>query len=174
MTLKLYKMILCLESSYNVSLKQLVFLPSQERRRLAIQNAAQQWEGLKACLELPAQNGSKEDVSPDNSPAHSPAQTNGNAQETSPDEPRWRSSHRECVCVCVSRVWLLWFSVSGAWVRSQSQPEEVTAGYDRPVAQTAPETPGTSALFTDTRHSVTADVWPAFSPVASSVFYLFF
>ncbi|XP_048025185.1 leucine-rich repeat-containing protein 49 isoform X1 [Megalobrama amblycephala] len=60
----------------------------KERRRLAIQNAAQQWEGLKACLELPAQNGSKEDVSPENSPAHSPAQTNGNTQETSPDEPR--------------------------------------------------------------------------------------
>ncbi|KAK7160001.1 hypothetical protein R3I93_007830 [Phoxinus phoxinus] len=80
----------------------------KERRRLAIQNAAhlweglkahqweglkqneaQQWEGLKASsLEIPAQNGSKEDVSPDNSPAHSPAQTNGNAQETSPDEPR--------------------------------------------------------------------------------------
>uniref|UniRef100_A0A8C1XRS7 Leucine-rich repeat-containing protein 49 n=1 Tax=Cyprinus carpio TaxID=7962 RepID=A0A8C1XRS7_CYPCA len=60
----------------------------KERRRLAIQNAAQQWEGLKTCLELPAQNGSKEDVSPDYSPAHSPAQTNGNTQETSPDEPR--------------------------------------------------------------------------------------
>uniref|UniRef100_A0A8C1ITF1 Leucine-rich repeat-containing protein 49 n=1 Tax=Cyprinus carpio TaxID=7962 RepID=A0A8C1ITF1_CYPCA len=58
----------------------------KERRRLAIQNAAQQWEGLKACLELPAQNGSKEDVSPDYSPAHSPAQTNGNTQETSPDD----------------------------------------------------------------------------------------
>ncbi|XP_059402928.1 leucine-rich repeat-containing protein 49 [Carassius carassius] len=60
----------------------------KERRRLAIQNAAQQWEGLKACLELPAQNGSKEDISPEYSPAHSPAQTNGNTQETSPDEPR--------------------------------------------------------------------------------------
>ncbi|XP_073706364.1 leucine-rich repeat-containing protein 49-like [Garra rufa] len=60
----------------------------KERRRLAIQNAAQQWEGLKACLELPAQNGTKEDVSPENSPAHSPAQTNGNTQETSPDEPK--------------------------------------------------------------------------------------
>ncbi|XP_067275266.1 leucine-rich repeat-containing protein 49 [Pseudorasbora parva] len=60
----------------------------KERRRLAIQNAAQQWEGLKASLELPAQNGSKEDGSPENSPAHSPAQTNGNAPETSPDEPR--------------------------------------------------------------------------------------
>ncbi|XP_073786206.1 leucine-rich repeat-containing protein 49 isoform X1 [Danio rerio] len=60
----------------------------KERRRLAIQNAAQQWEGLKANLELPAQNDTKEEVSPDNSPAHSPAQTNGNAQETSPDEPR--------------------------------------------------------------------------------------
>ncbi|XP_056099932.1 leucine-rich repeat-containing protein 49-like isoform X2 [Rhinichthys klamathensis goyatoka] len=72
----------------------------KERRRLAIQNAAHQWEGLKqneaqqweglkaSSLEIPAQNGSKEDVSPDNSPAHSPAQTNGSAQETSPDEPR--------------------------------------------------------------------------------------
>ncbi|XP_039531795.1 leucine-rich repeat-containing protein 49-like [Pimephales promelas] len=72
----------------------------KERRRLAIQNAAHQWEGLKqneaqqweglkaSSLEIPAQNGSKEDVSSDNSPAHSPAQTNGSAQETSPDEPR--------------------------------------------------------------------------------------
>ncbi|XP_052008498.1 leucine-rich repeat-containing protein 49-like [Xyrauchen texanus] len=60
----------------------------KERRRLAIQNAAQQWEGLKACPELPAQNGAKDEVSPENSPTHSPAQTNGNAQETSPDESR--------------------------------------------------------------------------------------
>uniref|UniRef100_A0AAY5EGM7 Leucine rich repeat containing 49 n=1 Tax=Electrophorus electricus TaxID=8005 RepID=A0AAY5EGM7_ELEEL len=33
----------------------------KEKRRLAIRNAAQQWEGSKACLELPAQNGAKED-----------------------------------------------------------------------------------------------------------------
>ncbi|KAA0715303.1 hypothetical protein E1301_Tti023359 [Triplophysa tibetana] len=60
----------------------------KERRRLAIQNAAQQWEEFKSSSELPAQNDVKDDVSPDNSPAHSPALTNGNAQETSPDEPR--------------------------------------------------------------------------------------
>lgn len=60
----------------------------QERRRLAIQNAAQQWEELKSSSELPTQNDVKDDVSPDSSPAHSPALTNGNAQETSPDEPR--------------------------------------------------------------------------------------
>ncbi|XP_055029949.2 leucine-rich repeat-containing protein 49 isoform X1 [Misgurnus anguillicaudatus] len=60
----------------------------KERRRLAIQNAAQQWEGLKVCSDLSVHNGVKEDVSPDSSPAHSPALTNGNAQETSPDEPR--------------------------------------------------------------------------------------
>ncbi|XP_054892995.1 leucine-rich repeat-containing protein 49 isoform X2 [Poeciliopsis prolifica] len=60
----------------------------KEKRRLAIRNAAQQWEGVKACLELPPTNGSKEDISPENSPAHSPAQTNGLAQETSPEEPR--------------------------------------------------------------------------------------
>ncbi|KAG7467975.1 hypothetical protein MATL_G00137890, partial [Megalops atlanticus] len=50
----------------------------------AIRNAAQQWEGLKACLELPAQNGTKEEVSPE----HSPAQTNGHPQQLSPDELR--------------------------------------------------------------------------------------
>ncbi|XP_074517842.1 leucine-rich repeat-containing protein 49 isoform X1 [Sebastes fasciatus] len=61
---------------------------NKEKRRLAIRNAAQQWEGVKACLELPPTNGAKEEVSPENSPAHSPAQTNGLAQETSPDEPR--------------------------------------------------------------------------------------
>lgn len=61
----------------------------KEKRRLAIRNAAQQWEGVKACLELPPTNGSKEDASPENSPAHSPAQTNGLAQETSPEEPRY-------------------------------------------------------------------------------------
>ncbi|XP_068432610.1 leucine-rich repeat-containing protein 49 isoform X2 [Clinocottus analis] len=60
----------------------------KEKRRLAIRNAAQQWEGVRACLELPPTNGSKEEVSPENSPAHSPAQTNGLAQESSPDEPR--------------------------------------------------------------------------------------
>ncbi|KAG9273431.1 leucine-rich repeat-containing protein 49 [Astyanax mexicanus] len=60
----------------------------KEKRRLAIRNAAQQWEGSKNCLELPAQNGAKEDLSPENSPAHCPAQTNGIAQEPSPDELR--------------------------------------------------------------------------------------
>uniref|UniRef100_A0A3Q3JVE0 Leucine rich repeat containing 49 n=1 Tax=Monopterus albus TaxID=43700 RepID=A0A3Q3JVE0_MONAL len=60
----------------------------KEKRRLAIRNAAQQWEGVRACLELPPTNGAKEEVSPENSPAHSPAQTNGLAQEPSPDEPR--------------------------------------------------------------------------------------
>ncbi|KAM3876909.1 leucine-rich repeat-containing protein 49 [Diretmus argenteus] len=60
----------------------------KEKRRLAIRNAAQQWEGIRACLELPPQNGLKEEVSPENSPAHSPAQSNGLAQEPSPDEPR--------------------------------------------------------------------------------------
>ncbi|XP_028999894.1 leucine-rich repeat-containing protein 49 isoform X2 [Betta splendens] len=60
----------------------------KEKRRLAIRNAAQQWEGVKACLELPPANGAKEEVSPENSPAHSPAQTNGLAQDPSPEEPR--------------------------------------------------------------------------------------
>ncbi|XP_069029946.1 leucine-rich repeat-containing protein 49 isoform X1 [Embiotoca jacksoni] len=65
----------------------------KEKRRLAIRNAAQQWEGVRASLELPPTNGTKEEVSPENSPAHSPAQTspaqtNGLAQESSPDEPR--------------------------------------------------------------------------------------
>ncbi|KAM7406465.1 hypothetical protein PAMP_000839 [Pampus punctatissimus] len=60
----------------------------KEKRRLAIRNAAQQWEGVRACLELPPTNGAKEEVSPENSPAHTPAQTNGLAQEPSPDEPR--------------------------------------------------------------------------------------
>ncbi|XP_039980022.1 leucine-rich repeat-containing protein 49 isoform X2 [Xiphias gladius] len=59
-----------------------------KKRRLAIRNAAQQWEGVRACLELPPTNGAKEEISPDNSPAHSPAQTNGLTQEPSPDEPR--------------------------------------------------------------------------------------
>ncbi|CAL8350022.1 unnamed protein product [Merluccius merluccius] len=60
----------------------------KEKRRLAIRNAAQQWEGVRACLDLPPHNGAKEEVSPENSPAHSPAQTNGIAQEPSPDEPK--------------------------------------------------------------------------------------
>uniref|UniRef100_A0A3P8XP90 Leucine rich repeat containing 49 n=1 Tax=Esox lucius TaxID=8010 RepID=A0A3P8XP90_ESOLU len=58
----------------------------KEKRRLAIRNAAQQWEGVRSCLELPVHNGSKEEVSPEASPAHSPAQTNGLALEPSPDE----------------------------------------------------------------------------------------
>uniref|UniRef100_A0A8C8F6W4 Leucine-rich repeat-containing protein 49 n=1 Tax=Oncorhynchus tshawytscha TaxID=74940 RepID=A0A8C8F6W4_ONCTS len=36
----------------------------KEKRRLAIRNAALQWEGVRACLELPAQNGAKEEISP--------------------------------------------------------------------------------------------------------------
>uniref|UniRef100_A0A673MBC6 Leucine rich repeat containing 49 n=1 Tax=Sinocyclocheilus rhinocerous TaxID=307959 RepID=A0A673MBC6_9TELE len=59
----------------------------KERRRLAIQNAAQQWEGLKACLELPAQNGSKEDVSPE----YSPSCVTGGSRSS--------QSSEECVCV---------------------------------------------------------------------------
>ena len=65
-----------------------VRLSLQEKRRLAIRNAAQQWEGVRASLEPPPANGAKEEVSPENSPAHSPAQTNGIAQEPSPDEPK--------------------------------------------------------------------------------------
>ncbi|CAL8243293.1 unnamed protein product [Lota lota] len=60
----------------------------KEKRRLAIRNAAQQWEGVRASLEPPPLNGAKEEVSPENSPAHSPAQTNGISQEPSPDEPK--------------------------------------------------------------------------------------
>ncbi|XP_077375769.1 leucine-rich repeat-containing protein 49 [Festucalex cinctus] len=65
----------------------------KEKRRLAIRNAAQQWEGVvAACLELPppstTTNGAREEVSPENSPAHYPTQTNGLVQEPSPDEPR--------------------------------------------------------------------------------------
>ncbi|KAM9826309.1 leucine-rich repeat-containing protein 49 isoform X1 [Syngnathus typhle] len=65
----------------------------KEKRRLAIRNAAQQWEGVVAArLELPSTctttNGAKEEVSPENSPAHCHTQTNGLAQEPSPDEPR--------------------------------------------------------------------------------------
>ncbi|XP_064838006.1 leucine-rich repeat-containing protein 49-like [Oncorhynchus masou masou] len=65
---------------------------SKEKRRLAIRNAALQWEGVRACLELPAQNGAKEEISPEASPAHSPAQTNGLALEPSPDEQLRRVS----------------------------------------------------------------------------------
>ncbi|XP_042177121.1 leucine-rich repeat-containing protein 49 isoform X4 [Oncorhynchus tshawytscha] len=64
----------------------------KEKRRLAIRNAALQWEGVRACLELPAQNGAKEEISPEASPAHSPAQTNGLALEPSPDEQLRRVS----------------------------------------------------------------------------------
>ncbi|XP_028825066.1 leucine-rich repeat-containing protein 49-like isoform X2 [Denticeps clupeoides] len=60
----------------------------KEKRRLAIRNAAQQWEELKACLDLPTQNGVKEEVSSEGSPTHSTAHTNGLAQDPSPDEPR--------------------------------------------------------------------------------------
>ncbi|XP_028299042.1 leucine-rich repeat-containing protein 49 isoform X1 [Gouania willdenowi] len=60
----------------------------KEKRRLAIRNAAQQWEGVRTSLELPSTNGAKEEVSPENSPAHCPAHTNGLAQDPSPDEPR--------------------------------------------------------------------------------------
>ncbi|XP_037835708.1 leucine-rich repeat-containing protein 49 isoform X2 [Kryptolebias marmoratus] len=60
----------------------------KEKRRLAIRNAAQQWEDIMANLELLPTNGTKEDVSPESSPAHSPAQTNGLAQEPSPEEPK--------------------------------------------------------------------------------------
>ncbi|XP_046720024.1 leucine-rich repeat-containing protein 49 isoform X1 [Silurus meridionalis] len=60
----------------------------KEKRRLAIRNAAQQWEESRSFLELPAQNGSKEELSPENTPAHSPGQTNGIAQEHSPDDLR--------------------------------------------------------------------------------------
>ncbi|KAL1007410.1 hypothetical protein UPYG_G00086390 [Umbra pygmaea] len=67
-------------------------LTSKEKRRLAIRNAAQQWEGVRACLELPVQNGAKEEVSPEASPAHSPAQSNGLALEPSPDEQLRRVS----------------------------------------------------------------------------------
>ncbi|XP_071015155.1 leucine-rich repeat-containing protein 49-like [Oncorhynchus clarkii lewisi] len=65
---------------------------SKEKRRLAIRNAALQWEGVRACLELPAQNGAKEETSPEASPAHSPAQTNGLALEPSPEEQLRRVS----------------------------------------------------------------------------------
>lgn len=63
-----------------------VCLSVQEKRRLAIQNAASQWETLiqkrsstgRSCLELPAQNGSKEQVSP----------VNGTPTELFTEEPR--------------------------------------------------------------------------------------
>ncbi|XP_077569456.1 leucine-rich repeat-containing protein 49 isoform X2 [Stigmatopora nigra] len=63
----------------------------KEKRRLAIRNAAQQWEGVAtSCPELSPSttDGAKEDVSPEISPAHCQAQTNGLAQEPSPEEPR--------------------------------------------------------------------------------------
>ncbi|XP_047678152.1 leucine-rich repeat-containing protein 49 isoform X3 [Tachysurus fulvidraco] len=60
----------------------------KEKRRLAIRKAAQQWEDSRSFLELPAQNGGKDELSPENSPAHSPGQTNGIAQEPSPDDLR--------------------------------------------------------------------------------------
>ncbi|KAM9481659.1 leucine-rich repeat-containing protein 49 isoform 2-T2 [Clarias gariepinus] len=60
----------------------------KEKRRLAIRNAAQQWEESRSFLELPAQNGAKEELSPETSPAHSPGQTNGITQEPSPDDLR--------------------------------------------------------------------------------------
>ncbi|XP_053722518.1 leucine-rich repeat-containing protein 49 isoform X2 [Synchiropus splendidus] len=60
----------------------------KEKRRLAIRNAAQLWEGVRTCLELPSTNGAKEEASPDNSPAHSPNQSNGLTQDPSPEEPR--------------------------------------------------------------------------------------
>ncbi|CAL9702062.1 unnamed protein product [Knipowitschia caucasica] len=61
---------------------------NKEKRRLAIRNAAQQWEGIRSCLELPPTFGAKEEFSPENSPTHSPAQSNGVTQESSPDEPK--------------------------------------------------------------------------------------
>ncbi|KAK1891046.1 Leucine-rich repeat-containing protein 49 [Dissostichus eleginoides] len=61
----------------------------EERKREGHkQTIHKQWEGVRASLELPPTNGAKEEVSPENSPAHSPAQTNGLVQEPSPDEPR--------------------------------------------------------------------------------------
>uniref|UniRef100_A0AAZ3Q0M7 Leucine-rich repeat-containing protein 49 n=1 Tax=Oncorhynchus tshawytscha TaxID=74940 RepID=A0AAZ3Q0M7_ONCTS len=42
----------------------------KEKRRLAIRNAALQWEGVRACLEHPAQNGAKEEVSPEARAVH--------------------------------------------------------------------------------------------------------
>ncbi|MBN3307778.1 LRC49 protein, partial [Amia calva] len=62
----------------------------KEKRRLAIRNAAQQWEAHsvkhspKVCLELPAQSGTKED---DNS-EHSTSQLNGITRQLSPEELR--------------------------------------------------------------------------------------
>ncbi|KAJ8398551.1 hypothetical protein AAFF_G00420790 [Aldrovandia affinis] len=57
----------------------------KEKRRQAIRNAAQQWEGLRTCLELPPpQNGAKDEVSPENTPA----QPDGHQQPISPDELR--------------------------------------------------------------------------------------
>lgn len=42
-----------------------------------------------ANLELLPTNGMKEDVSPESSPSHSPAQTNGLTQEPFPEEPKY-------------------------------------------------------------------------------------
>lgn len=83
----LWRRIITLKRVCSLSCLALCFV--QEKRRLAIRNAAQQWEGVRACLELPSTNGAKEEVSPENSPAHSPAQTNGLAQEPSPDDQRY-------------------------------------------------------------------------------------
>ncbi|TSK38385.1 Leucine-rich repeat-containing protein 49 [Bagarius yarrelli] len=58
----------------------------KEKRRLAIRNAAQQWEESRGFQEPPAQNGAKDELSPENSPTHSPGQTNGITLEPSPDE----------------------------------------------------------------------------------------
>ncbi|XP_023675832.1 leucine-rich repeat-containing protein 49-like isoform X1 [Paramormyrops kingsleyae] len=55
----------------------------KEKRRQAIRNAAQQWEGFKACLELPAQSGSRDEGSPEHCP---PQQSDGPSQQLSPDE----------------------------------------------------------------------------------------
>ena len=67
----------------------------QEKRRQAIRNAAQQWESLKACLEPLAQNGTKEEVSPE----HSLAQANGHSQPLSPEELRYRREEKGSVWV---------------------------------------------------------------------------
>lgn len=93
-TASMYNWDLCLFLSH------VIWLSIQEKRRLAIRNAAQQWEGLKSCLDLPTQNGSKEEVSPENSPTHSSEQTNGIAQDPSPDEPRYRCADMPHVSPC--------------------------------------------------------------------------
>ncbi|XP_029109214.1 leucine-rich repeat-containing protein 49-like isoform X1 [Scleropages formosus] len=60
------------------------FAVHKEKRRLAIRNAAQQWEGFKACLDLPTQNSSRDEASPEHCPAHS----SGSAQQLSPEESK--------------------------------------------------------------------------------------